>query len=152
MKNLAIVAMLVFSITAAACAQNPATTGGAASASAEADVLEAVFRYQFEHNASGIQQSAERYCLTLPSGMPDAEFLRRFQGNTPPVTAAKQCDRTTGKDLFFEAKHIEWVNDGEATVQGGYWEGNLSSSGETFRVVREGGRWVVKDARLEVIS
>jgi hypothetical protein len=148
MKNLAIVAMLVL----AACAQNPSTSSGSSPASAEADVLEAVFRYQFEHNASGIQQNAERYCLTLPSGMPDTAFLRRFEGNTPPVTAADQCDKTTGKDLFFEAKHVEWVNDGEATVHGGYWEGNLSSSGETFKVVREEGLWVVKEGRLEVIS
>jgi len=131
----------------------PAATPAPAAAAAEDDVLEAVFRYQFEHNASAIQQGADRYCLSLPGDKAPSEgFLGRFAENTPPVAAADQCDRTTGKDLFFQAKAIEWEGDSTAVVHGGYWEGNLSSSGETFRVVQEDGRWVVKDARLETMS
>jgi hypothetical protein len=129
----------------------PAATGP--TAAAEEDVLEAVFRYQFAHNASGIQQAAARYCISFPGDKAPSEgFLSRFARNLPPVAAADQCDRTTGKDLFFQAKAIEWEGDSTAVVHGGYWEGNLSSSGETFRVVREEGRWVVKDARLEAMS
>ena len=119
----------------------------------EPDILEAVFRYQFEHNASGIQQDAERYCLTITGGeKPSAEFLRRFEGNRPPVVAADQCDRQSGRNLFFQAKIEQWESDSEALVRGGYYEGNLSSSRETFRVVWEDGRWAVRDPRMEVIS
>ena len=119
----------------------------------EPDILEAVFRYQFEHNASGIQDKAEKYCLAITGGeKPSAEFLRRFEGNRPPVVAADQCDRRSGRNLFFQAKIESWESDSEAVVRGGYYEGNLSSSRETFRVVWEDGRWVVEDARLEVIS
>jgi hypothetical protein len=119
----------------------------------EPEILEAVFRYQFEHNASGLQQNAEKYCLTLTGGAkPDAELLRRFEGHQPPVVSADQCDRRSGRNLFFQAKIATWESDAEAVVRGGYYEGNLSSSRETYRVVWEDGRWVVEDARLEVIS
>lgn len=120
---------------------------------AEPDILEAAFRYQFEHNASGIQHNAEKYCLTITGGeKPGADFLRRFEGSRPPVVAADQCDRQSGRNLFFQAKIESWESDSEALVRGGYYEGNLSSSRETFRVVWEDGRWVVRDGRLEVIS
>lgn len=119
----------------------------------EPEILEAVFRYQFEHNASGIKDKAEKYCLSITGGgKPSAELLRRFEGNRPPVVAADQCDRRSGRNLFFQAKIETWESDSEAVVRGGYYEGNLSSSRETFRVVWEDGRWVVEDARLEVIS
>ena len=120
---------------------------------AEPDILEAVFRYQFEHNASAIRQNAEKYCLALAGGERlDAEFLRRFAGNQPLVVAADQCDRRSGRNLFFQAKIETWESDREAVVRGGYYEGNLSSSRETYRVVWEDGRWVVRDPRMEVIS
>ena len=119
----------------------------------EPDILEAVFRYQFEHNASGLQKSAERYCLSVEGDrMPSADFLRRFAGHTPPVTSADQCDRTTGRDLFFLVKDIQRQGENEVWVRGGYWEGNLSSSGELYIVGRENGKWVVKESRMEMIS
>lgn len=119
----------------------------------EPAILEAVFRYQFEHNASGIRQNAEKYCLSITGGgQPGAELLGRFEGHRPPVVAADQCDRRSGRNLFFQAKIETWESDSEAVVRGGYYEGNLSSSRETFRVVWESGRWVVRDPRMEVIS
>jgi hypothetical protein len=143
-----------------ACSQAP--SGPSASPSsipppprseAEPDILEAAFRYQFEHNESAIRGNARRYCLTLIGGKkPSADFLRRFEGHQPPVMAAGECDRASGKDLFFRAGIIEWENDATAIVQGGYYEGDLSSSGEELRVVWKDGAWVVQDRRLEVIS
>ena len=60
---------------------------------AEDDIAEAVFRYQFDHNASAIQKSAETYCLSLPGEtMPSAELLRRFRAtirpSPPPISAS----------------------------------------------------------------
>lgn len=148
-------------VTFAACSQPSAGPSSGPGATrqppprevSEPDILEAVFRYQFEHNASGIQQNAERYCLTQTGGGKlGAEFLGRFAGHRPPVVAAEECDRRSGRNLFFQAKIETWESDSEALVRGGYYEGNLSSSRETFRVVWEDGRWVVRDPRMEVIS
>ena len=120
---------------------------------AEDDIAEAVFRYQFEHNASAIQKKAEKYCLSLPGeAMPSAELLKRFEGSKTPVLAANQCERKSGKSLFFRVQKFDWHNDREVWVRGGYWEGNLSSSIEMYRVVNDNGKWVVKGARVEAIS
>jgi hypothetical protein len=120
---------------------------------AEADVAEAVFRYQFDHNASVLQKRAERYCLSLPGErMPSTEFLERFAGDGKPVLAADRCERSSGKSLFFSLKKFDWHGEREVWVRGGYWEGNLSSSIELFRVVNDKGKWVVKGARMEAIS
>jgi hypothetical protein len=122
-------------------------------AAAEADIAEAVFRYQFDHNASALQRRAERYCLSLPGErMPSAEFLERFAGDDKPVLAADRCERSSGKSLFFSLKKFDWHGEREVWVRGGYWEGNLSSSIELFRVVNDKGKWVVKGARMEAIS
>lgn len=153
--------LVLLVVASAACSQPSAGPSSGPGATrqppprevSEPDILEAVFRYQFENNASGLQQNAERYCLALTRGERlDAEFLRRFAGNRPPVVAADQCDRQSGRNLFFQAKIEQWESDREALVRGGYYEGNLSSSRETYRVVWEDGRWVVRDPRLEVIS
>jgi hypothetical protein len=154
MKNLAILALLA---TLGGCAANGNAADPAAAnssrATAEDQIAEAVFRYLFEHNASGMQKDAEKYCLSLPGEkMPGVAFLQRFKGNKPPVLAADQCDRKSGKNLFFRVQKVDWRKDGEVWVRGGYYEGNLSSSIELFQVVNENGKWVVKGARMEAIS
>jgi hypothetical protein len=151
---------LLLMIAPAACAQNsppPESSQGSTTspsrAAAEEEIAEAVFRRHFEHNASAIQKNAEKYCLSLPGDrMPSAEFLKRFEGNRPPVAAADQCDRKSGKNLFFRINAFNWREDGEVWVRGGYYEGNLSSSLELFQVVNENGKWVVKGQRMEAIS
>jgi hypothetical protein len=54
------------------------------------DVREAVFRYQFEHNGSGLQQRAAAYYLQIETGDrketdPSDAFMKRFARNNPPV-------------------------------------------------------------------
>src|SRR5215213_10075746 len=114
--------LLLMSIASAACSQPSAGPSSGPGATreppprsvSEPEILEAVFRYQFEHNASGVQQGAEKYCLTITGGeKPNAEFLRRFAGNRPPVVAADQCDRRSGRNLFFQAKIEKWESDSE---------------------------------------
>ena len=139
------------------CAAGPApvdhqTTPPSRSA-AEDDIAEAVFRYQFDHNASAIQKRAEKYCLSLPGEkMPNADFLQRFEAHRPPVAAADQCERKSGKNLFFRVLKLDWRKDNEVWVRGGYFEGNLSASTETYRVQLKDGKWVVTGARMEAIS
>lgn len=161
MRNWTKPALYFFLVIApAACAQNSSdpspsqnSTISPSRAAAEEEIAEAVFRRQFDHNASAIQKNAEKYCLSLPGDkMPSAELLKRFEGNRPPVAAADQCDRKSGKNLFFRINNFNWREDGEVWVRGGYYEGNLSSSLELFQVVNENGKWVVKGQRMEAIS
>jgi hypothetical protein len=146
--------LLLFLLAAAtACASTPPPPAGPGRLAAETDVAEAVFRYQFEHNASAIQQKADHYCLSLPNERsPDSAFLQRFQGNHPPVLSAGECERKSGHDLFFRVQRFDWRSDTEVWVSGGYWEGNLSSSKESYRVRLKNGKWVVDGARMEAIS
>jgi hypothetical protein len=155
--KLKVPALLLLLLVVASCAHSPAPVSSAGSsptrAAAEPDIAEAVFRYQFDHNASGIQKKAARYCLSFPGDRsPDEAFLQRFAGNQPPVASAEDCERVGGKNLYFRVQRYDWRNDDEVWVRGGYFEGNLSSSVEAFRVVRQNGRWVVKGARMETIS
>ncbi|HEX9668250.1 MAG TPA: hypothetical protein VGC93_02090 [Thermoanaerobaculia bacterium] len=116
------------------------------------DLLETLFRYQFEHNASALQQNAAAYCLSLGRGRPVPEsLLRRFAKYRPPVHGEPDCPSGEGV-LTFQVKSVNWLSEDEVEALGGYHEGNLSSSTESFRVAREGGRWVVKTSRLLVIS
>jgi len=150
-------AVLLLALSIAGCASNsPATSSPDAApshAAAEPEIFEAVFRYQFDHNASGMQKQAERYCLYLPGEKsPDAAFLQRFEGNKPPVVAAAQCEGRSGKNLFFRINRLQWHRDNEVWARGGYFEGNLSSSIESYRVLLKDGKWVVTGARMEAIS
>ncbi|MFL6263001.1 MAG: hypothetical protein ACJ76Y_25150 [Thermoanaerobaculia bacterium] len=151
MRKLSI-ALLLLSLSACAASAPPPPSGPGRLA-AETDVAEAVFRYQFEHNASAIQEKADHYCLSLPGERsPGADFLQRFQGNHPPVLSADECERKSGHDLFFRVQRLDWRSDTEVWVSGGYWEGNLSSSKESYRVRLKNGKWVVDGARMEAIS
>src|SRR5438105_4744129 len=47
----------------------------------EEEIAEAVFRYQFLHNASSRQQHAAVYFLSLRHKNPSKEFILRFAGN-----------------------------------------------------------------------
>jgi len=147
------VSILLLMLATAACASAAPAPPVQDRFAAQDEILEAVFRYQFQHNASGIQSKADRYCLTLPEDKnPGEDFLHRFAGNQPPVVSADQCSKKGGRDLFFRVQSLDWRSDEEVWVRGGYWEGNLSSSIEMYRVLRKNGRWIVEGSRMEAIS
>lgn len=147
------VAILCLMLLVGACASGAPAPSAQDRFAAQDEILEAVFRYQFQHNASALQSKADRYCLTLPQDKnPGEEFLRRFDGNQPPVVSADECNRKKGSDLFFRIQNLDWRSDQEVWVRGGYWEGNLSSSLELYQVVRKNGKWTVAGSRMEAIS
>ena len=129
----------------------------------EAAALEAVFRYQFDHNASSIRTAASLYCLCLPAagregGDPANDLLAHFAGNRPPAAACSACalsagrivERASGKSaLSFYVAQVRWLPNGEAEVEGGYREGTASASRNRFRVVRRGAGWAVADVRSQ---
>ncbi len=133
----------------------------------EDDIREAVFRYQFEHNASGAQQTAKFYCLSLGEYStdidPDDGLMQRFQGHKPAVKKVSQCaygfevgvkETETGQSggLVFRVTSIRWISDTEVEAEGGYYEGNMSSSGNVYQVVRKEGRWIVTEDQMRWIS
>jgi hypothetical protein len=141
----------------------------AARLSQEDNIREAVFRYQFDHNASGQQKRATVYCLSVGEKHvgekhtdPFDEFMKRFADHKPPVRKRSECDvdplngvidKRTGKPgLVFRVTSITWISDTEVEVAGGYYEAGLSSSGNTYTVTRQHGKWKVSNDKMEWIS
>lgn len=135
-------------------------------------IREAVYRYQFVHNYSGQQQQAQVYFLSarIPSPPeastiwsetdPSSDLLARFEGHQPPVRPWSQSttsvygvfDRTTGeRGLLFNVSSIIAGGD-TAQVEGGYFEGGLSASGNTYYLRRVNSSWSVEYDILHWIS
>ncbi len=132
------------------------------------DIREAVFRYQFLHNASGQQQSAGVYFIGLyvtgaasPQSHyvdPSINLLARFAGNVPPVKKSSDCtystqgvfDISTGvRGLLFRIESIKEIDANTVEVTGGYFEAGLSASGNVYTVARINDRWtVIKDVMI----
>src|SRR5215510_15207871 len=105
------------------------------------DIREAVFRHQFYHNASGQQQRAKAYFLSIETGEdPDDAFIERFKDNEPPVKKESQLknepgmfEKETGfRGLIFRIDSIKQISSNEVEVTGGYYENGLSASGNTY--------------------
>jgi hypothetical protein len=133
----------------------------------ELDILEAVFRYQFEHNASVGTQTKQAKHLYLALGSarapidPPAELLARFAGNSPPVEPVSAADlsglsvrhKTDGEPgVIFRIERLRPVQSEVFDVDGGYWEAGESSSGNTYRVRLRQGSWTVTAAKMWWIS
>jgi hypothetical protein len=131
----------------------------------EQNIREVVFRYLFDHNASGQQRNALIFCLSLSFDEhvdPSDEFMKRFDSHNPPVRKISDCaehpfagvtDKRTGKRaLLLRVTTIQWISEVEGEVGGGYYEGPLNASGNTFRVVRSRGQWKVVGDKLNWIS
>jgi hypothetical protein len=156
-KAWVVAAMVALAITSG-CA------GKQSPASRDDDLREAIFRYQFQHNHSGIQQQAAVYCLSVSEKATDPTdaFTKRFEGNTPPVKKVSECsasadkgvsDKATGgHGLIFRIGAITWRSSTEATAQGGYYEGGVSASGNVYQVRRQGSAWIVTEDKQLWIS
>src|SRR5262245_40929716 len=106
----------------------------------EDNIREAVLRYQFDHNASALQKSAEVYFIGFgqKAADPSDNFMKRFADNKPPVRKSSDSHFVRGKGLLekktgkkgleFSAITIKWISDTEVEVEGGYFEAELSSS------------------------
>jgi hypothetical protein len=124
------------------------------------DIREATFRYQFVKNASVQQQNAQVYFLSvIAAGKKEAEdpsdeFMKRFAGHKPRVvkhTESKSSmeegvrDKKSGeRGLSFHVGEIRWNSDTEVEVDGGYYEGGESASGNTYFLKKKHGKWVVE--------
>jgi len=114
------------------------------------DIAEAVFRYQFKRNASGVQQKAPSYFLLLFGKDPDTAFLTRFKDNIPPVK--KGSEFKVGEGLQFRVTAIKRITDSTVEVEAGYFEAGLSSAGNTYIVEKKDGTWIVTRSKQNWIS
>ena len=164
MKKITTILIILTAIFAACKESSPVTV----TTDPNDDIREAVFRYQFEHNESGLQQTANYYFIGLHNpgdsifyrDLSDS-FLSRFSGNIPPVKKVSQCDESfngvfdkdTGeRGLIFRIESITFQSDEEVEVRGGYFEGGLSASGNIYTVKKVQGVWQVTKDELQWIS
>ncbi|MBA4016857.1 MAG: hypothetical protein C0483_06700 [Pirellula sp.] len=115
-----------------------------------AAVREALLRHQFKRNASGAQQNAKAYFIQIDDKDPDDAFLNRFDGHAPPVRLGSQF--RVGDGLLFHVEAFKWIDANTVEASGGYYEANLSSSGNSYRLERKNGVWQVTVDKMNWIS
>jgi hypothetical protein len=169
--GLSLAAVLLVLIGVASCdaahAAPPAAGGQPGTTNAvEIDVAEAAFRHLFAHNESGAQSEAAFFCVGQIRAKKFAavsdELLHRLQSSSKPVVNYGDCPgskdssirspKAPGTGLIFFLDAIHCSSNSACEVTGGYYEGNLSSSKNTLKLVKEGGGWVVQEDRLDSIS
>ena len=117
--------------------------------------------------------SPVRVALTvgLPEGLhvqsdkprdPSPELMARFAGHKPrvePVSHARVSfdegvrHRDTGEQgIIFRITSLKRFSENVMEAEGGYYVGNLSASGNVFRVERIAGVWVVTGDKMEWIA
>ena len=123
------------------------------------DIREAVFRYQFQHNASAQQQLAHAYFLSVEDGKdPDDKFMERFKNHEPAVKKNSQAKGEFKKEggsldgLMFHIVAIKQIGPNKVEVGGGYYESALSSSGNIYMVQRVKNKWIVTRDNMQWIS
>jgi len=104
-------------------------------------ICEAVFRYQFKNNASAAQQNASAYFLSIDNRDAPKDLLNRFKGQNPPVKVGSGF--SVGKGVKFRINSLKWIDKVTVEVEGGYYEGNVSASGNIYRLLRQDGTWKV---------
>jgi hypothetical protein len=137
--------------------------------SQEVDILASVFRYQFEHNQTGVSPLRFDY-LFLSLGRnelfeqdPPSELLAQFAGHIPPVEPASESkiakDYTGvshihkgGKGIIFRLERIRWIDHDTVRVDGGYYRASRSASENTYQAERRDGKWVVVSDTLHGVS
>jgi hypothetical protein len=66
------------------------------------DIREAVFRWQFDHNASGQRTNSQVYFIEVgeKGGDPTEQFMKRFAKHKPPVRKVSACNASADKGVL----------------------------------------------------
>ena len=128
------------------------------------DIREAVFRYQFDPDGSGLNWPAQVYFISVgeKSEDPSADFLKRFEHHQPPVqkVSASQSNPKTGvvdqqtgeHGVIYRVTSIAWISDTEVEVGGEYYLAGRNAGGHIYTVMKENGKWRVTKDRSTWIS
>jgi hypothetical protein len=122
----------------------------------ETDLLEAVLRYQFAHQATQQSPYTKVIFISVEKKDPSKILLKRFRAERLPVKNISQASymtdtgavwdkRTKAGGLAYNVGAVKWISDTEAEVEASYYVSMLFAGGCRYRVIREDGRWVVKD-------
>jgi hypothetical protein len=106
------------------------------------NVFEAMFRYQFKHEMSGMGKNAPAYFLSFNSTK-QPSFLKRFEGHTPPVKDGIAFRE--GEGIKFSIHSWEWISEDRIKVTASWHAGMQNSGGGQYILERKGGKWVVVD-------
>jgi hypothetical protein len=131
-------------------------------------VQEAVFRYQFDRNASVQQKRADVYFLAFGDLYeeeaidPPNEFISRFATLKPRVAKYSEAGRsdthwvtdkkTERGGVVFFVHSVRIIDRDTAEAKGGYLEHSRSASGNTYQLKLGWRGWRVVHERLDRIS
>lgn len=113
-------------------------------------IVEVAFRYLFTNNASAAQQQSPAFFISLLRRDPPDTIVRRFADVGKPVLPDSAFKEGAGIKFFVNS--ITFLNKDTVSVQAGYYEGNLSASGDTLILNRENGKWIVVSSKQDWIS
>jgi hypothetical protein len=128
-------------------------------ATEEENVVEVVFRHQIEEESKS--EGHTIFFLSRPKDTdPSDAFMRRFDGKrgVRKFSQSKKVsdgvnDKETGeRGIILDVHRIEWINNSEVKVGVGTYVWSWGQSGSVCRVVRENGKWAVKDCKLTLIT
>lgn len=80
--------------------------------------------------------------------------MKRFKDHQPPVRKGSEITNRPRdlKGLMFRINAIKRITPNKVEVEGGYYEGPLSSSGNTYTVRRIKKKWIVTHDEMQWIS
>jgi hypothetical protein len=146
-KSFAVAVLLMVVAVAGYCVYAAART--ASLSDEEWDICEAVLRHQIFHSSAAGRGTATVY-VEVQGDNPTGAFIDRFQGHQPPVRPGWWYFHSSG--VLYRIGAIKRTGENSAEVSGGYYEGSLSASGNTYYVVRKDGKWVVERDQMNWIS
>jgi hypothetical protein len=127
-----------------------------------------VFRHQVD-DASAWHRSVPFVCLEVDQGGqtrdPSPFIMAAMRGLRPPAVPVSSCevaargrgvflkdDHAKGRGVIFRTEEVK-IDDEKATVTGGYYEANLSASGDIFTVERQSdSSWRVTDVKQQWVA
>lgn len=146
----------------------------------EDDIREAVLRYQMEGwttNAdAGEREATDKtdkeiaarlnfhvFFISINEKDPSDSFMERFKDFHRTVKKASfskvegwrntVVDKSTGEaGIIFNADKVLWRGPDSVEVEGGYFCDGLCASGETFKLRRKHGKWIVTGTKMHWIS
>lgn len=130
----------------------------------EDDILEAVFRYQFEHCPYDFIGKQTTFYLTIADFRkgtppfpfrfrdPNDAFMNRFQSQNPKVKKHSEITYADSSFCNLSAGNIKWLNNAEVEVMGEYFIGVNAGALFLYHLVRAGNRWIVTFDKMMGIS
>ncbi|NIM06827.1 MAG: hypothetical protein GTO55_09825 [Armatimonadetes bacterium] len=124
----------------------------------EADINELIFRDQFKELPSNLREKVSFFFLSLDGKDPSDEFMKRFEGNDPPVKKESECvvssleggqvqikDKETDEEgVKFRVHVIFWKTPEKGEVEVSYYASGQPASTRLYRISRDGDKWIVK--------